>query len=112
MEESLGFVETCGLIAAIEAADAMNKAARVRIKTVCNADAALISVICTGDLASCKAAVDAGKSAAARVGELVNSNLIARSDIDTSKLVDHHLNHIFKNIPESAEQKSKPKKKK
>ncbi len=112
MEETLGFVETCGLIAAVEAADAMNKAARVRIKTVCNADAALISVICTGDLASCKAAVDAGKSAASRVGDLANSNLIARADNDTSKLVDHYLVHLFNIVPEDSEQKSKSKKKK
>ena len=55
--EALGFVETRGLVAAIEAADAMVKAARVRIKTVGNADAALISVICEGDLAACAAAV-------------------------------------------------------
>ena len=61
--EALGFVETRGLVAAIEAADAMVKAARVRIKTVGNADAALISVICEGDLAACAAAVDAGKAA-------------------------------------------------
>ena len=75
--ESLGFVETVGLVAAIEAADAMVKTAQVRVKTVCNADAALLSVICTGDLAACKAAVDAGKAAASRVGDCVNSNLIA-----------------------------------
>ncbi len=61
--EAMGFVETQGLVAAIEAADAMVKAARVRIKTVGNADAALISVICEGDLAACAAAVDAGKAA-------------------------------------------------
>ncbi len=46
--EALGFVETMGLVAAVEAADAMVKAARVRIKTVGNADAALITVICEG----------------------------------------------------------------
>lgn len=111
MEETLGFVETCGLIAAIEAADAMNKAARVRVKTVCNADAALISVICTGDLASCKAAVDAGKSAASRVGDVVNSLIIARADVDTSKMVDHHLNYLFTVDQDDSEDKSKPQSK-
>ena len=61
---SFGFVEAYGMVAAIEAADAMVKAARVRVKTVLNADVGMLSVICEGDLAACKAAVDAGKAAA------------------------------------------------
>ena len=81
--ESLGFVETMGLAAAIEAADAMVKAARVKVKTVLNADAGLLSVVCEGDLAACQAAVDAGKAAAARVGECLCANLIPRPDHDT-----------------------------
>ncbi len=93
--EAMGFVETQGLVAAIEAADAMVKAARVRIKTVGNADAALISVICTGDLAACAAAVDAGKAAAARVGDFVGSNLIARPDDDTEWLVSERVDAIM-----------------
>ncbi len=93
--EALGFVETQGLVAAIEAADAMVKAARVRIKTVGNADAALICVICEGDLAACSAAVDAGKAAAARVGDLVGGNLIPRPDDDTAALVTDHIDTIM-----------------
>lgn len=93
--ETMGFVETRGLVAAIEAADAMVKAARVRIKTVANADAALISVICEGDLAACAAAVDAGKAAAARVGDFVCSNLIARPDDDTESLVSGRIDTIM-----------------
>jgi microcompartment protein CcmL/EutN len=93
--EALGFVETRGLVAAIEAADAMVKAARVRIKTVGNADAALISVICEGDLAACAAAVDAGKAAAARVGDFVGSNLIPRPDDDTTSLVADRIDVIM-----------------
>jgi microcompartment protein CcmL/EutN len=93
--EAMGFVETQGLVAAIEAADAMVKAARVRIKTVGNADAALISVICEGDLAACAAAVDAGKAAAARIGDLVGSNLIARPDDDTAWLVAERVDTIM-----------------
>lgn len=92
--ESLGFVETMGLVAAIEAADAMVKAARVRVKTVGNADGGLLSVICEGDLASCKAAVDAGKTAAERVGEFVRSNVIPRPDGDTEHLVTEHIEGI------------------
>jgi microcompartment protein CcmL/EutN len=104
--EALGFVETRGLVAAIEAADAMVKAARVRIKTVGNADAALISVICEGDLAACAAAVDAGKAAAARVGDLVGSNLIPRPDDDTESLVAVRIDRI---MPRKRGAEDKPK---
>ena len=86
--ESLGFVETYGLVAAVEAADAMVKAARVRVRTVVNADLGLLSVICEGDLAACRAAVDAGKAAAAAVGDCVTSNLIGRPDPETEAFID------------------------
>ena len=76
--DSIGFVEAYGMVAAIEAADAMVKAARVNVKTVLNADVGMLSVICEGDLAACKAAVDAGKAAADRVGKCLSTNLIAR----------------------------------
>lgn len=92
--DSLGFVETMGLVAAIEAADAMVKAARVRVKTVVNADAGLLSVVCEGDLAACNAAVNAGKAAATAVGDLVSSNLIPRPDADTDLLIDNYLEAI------------------
>lgn len=93
--DSLGFVETMGMVAAIEAADAMVKAARVRVKTVVNADAGLLSVVCEGDLAACNAAVNAGKTAAAAVGDFVCSNLIPRPDADTDLLIDDYLDPIF-----------------
>ena len=96
--ESLGFVETVGLIAAIEAADAMVKTAQVRVKTVCTADAALLSVICTGDLAACKAAVDAGKAAASRVGDCVNSNLIARSGDGVDTFIQDGIGPLFEPV--------------
>ncbi len=76
--DSLGFVEAYGMVAAIEAADAMVKAARVNVKTVLNADVGMLSVICEGDLAACKAAVDAGKAAADAVGKCLSTNLIPR----------------------------------
>lgn len=94
-DESLGFVETMGLTAAIEAADAMVKAARVRVKTVVNADAGLLSVVCEGDLAACNAAVNAGKAAAAAVGDCLSSNLIARPDADVFRLIDDYLDALF-----------------
>lgn len=93
-----------GLVAAIEAADAMVKAARVKVKTVVNADAGLLSVICEGDLAACNAAVNAGKAAAAAVGDCVSSNLIARPDADTDLLIDDYLEAIV-NQPEAPPEK-------
>jgi microcompartment protein CcmL/EutN len=92
---ALGFVETLGLATAIEVADAMTKAARVRVKTVCNADAGLLSVVCEGGLAACKAAVDAGKAAAARMDKLLGSNLIARPYPDTHELVARRIRPMF-----------------
>jgi len=89
--ESLGFVETYGLVAAVEAADAMVKAARVRVRTVVNADLGLLSVICEGDLAACRAAVDAGKAAAAAVGDCVSTNLIGRPDPGTEAFIDRDI---------------------
>lgn len=94
--DALGFVETFGLIAAIETADAMGKAARVRIKSICNADAGLISVICEGDIASCRAAVDAGSAAAKRMNGFQTSNLIARPYEDTGALITEHVGPMFK----------------
>lgn len=89
--ESLGFVETHGLAAAIETADAMVKAARVRVKTVLNADFGLLSVVCEGDLAACKAAVEAGKASAERMGGFVSCNLIARPDDDTGAMITEYV---------------------
>jgi len=105
--ESLGFVETYGLVAAVEAADAMVKAARVRVKTVVNADLGLLSVICEGDLAACKAAVDAGKAAAARVGDCISTNLIPRPDADTEELIDKYIH--TKITPNDAAKAAGPK---
>lgn len=93
--DALGFVEVFGLIAAVEAADAMGKAARVRVKNVCNADAGLITVVCEGDIAACKAAVDAGCAAAKRLGRLVAVNLIARPYEDTNELISGHVGSMF-----------------
>lgn len=88
--ESLGFVETHGLAAGIETADAMVKAARVRVKTVLNADG-LISVVCEGDLAACRAALEAGKASAERMGGYVSCNLIARPDDDTGAMINEYV---------------------
>lgn len=103
--QSIGLVETVGLIPAVEAADAMAKAARVTVVSVANADAGLISVICTGDLAACNAAVDAGKAAASRVGECVNSTLIPRPDADMHKLLLEKVGSVFASAKKKEETK-------
>jgi microcompartment protein CcmL/EutN len=107
--DSLGFVETIGLVAAVEAADAMVKAARVQVRTVANADAGLLSVVCQGDLAACMAAVDAAKAAAARVGGVVTSNIIARPEGDTEALVTKRIGSIISPPPAPPEEKPKGK---
>lgn len=91
--QSYGFIETRGLIGAIEAADAMAKAAHVRLVTRRGVGAGLVTVVCEGDLASCQAAVEAGRNAAVRVGELVAAHVIARPDRETEGLVMIMLGH-------------------
>ena len=77
-EAAIGMVETKGYTGAIEATDGMAKAANVTISRSIAIGGGLITVVCRGDVASVKAAVDAGSKAAARVGELVASHVIPR----------------------------------
>ncbi len=77
---ALGMVETRGLIAAIEAADAMVKAADVRLIAIEQTVAALMTAHIEGEVAAVKAAVEAGKAAAERIGEVVSVHVIARPD--------------------------------
>lgn len=80
---ALGFVETRGLVAAYEAADAMLKASSVELVTMERTEAALITVVVEGDTAAVQSAVDAGRAAAARVGEVLSSHVIARPAAET-----------------------------
>jgi ethanolamine utilization protein EutM len=80
MPKALGLVETRGLVAAIEAADAMVKAANVILIGKEKTDPALITVKIVGETAAVKSAVDAGASAAKRVGELVSIHIIPQPD--------------------------------
>lgn len=86
--ESLGFIETKSFTGAIEASDAMVKAAKVKLLNHFRIGGALVTVVVKGDLASCIAAVEAGKEAAMKVGELLSSNVIARPFEDTDHLVN------------------------
>jgi len=71
-------VETLGLVSAIEASDAMVKAARVELLGYEKIDAGLVTVMVRGDIGAVHAATDAGADAARRVGELVSVHVIAR----------------------------------
>lgn len=75
---ALGMIETRGLVGAIEAADAMLKAANVELLSKTRIGGGLITVMVTGDVGAVKAATDAGAAAAERVGELISVHVIAR----------------------------------
>lgn len=74
--EALGMIETRGLVAAIEAADAMTKAAKVVLVGQEHIGSAFVTVMVRGDVGAVKAAVDAGAAAARRVGDLVSVHVI------------------------------------
>ena len=76
--EALGMIETKGLVATIEAADAMVKAANVVLVGYEKIGAGFVTAIVRGDVAAVKAATDAGAAAARRVGELVGVHVIPR----------------------------------
>ena len=78
MTDALGMVETRGLVGAVEAADAMVKAANVTLIGREQVGSGLVTVMVRGDVGAVKAATDAGASAASRVGELVSVHVIPR----------------------------------
>ncbi|MEE2710733.1 MAG: BMC domain-containing protein [Gemmatimonadota bacterium] len=82
--EALGMIETHGLVALIEAADAMAKAAEVKLVKYEKVGGGYVTVMCRGDVAAVKASIDAGAAAAERVGEVVSAHIIPRphSDVD------------------------------
>ena len=87
MMESLGMIETRGLVAAIEAADAMAKAANVTLVGTEKIGSGLVSVMVRGDVGAVKAAVEAGGAAASRLGEVVATHVIPRPHTDVEKLL-------------------------
>lgn len=87
MEEALGMIETRGLVAMIEATDAMLKAAKVSFAGTRKVGSGYVSVCVVGDVAAVKAAVDAGAAAGARVGEVVSVNVIARPHDGLAKIL-------------------------
>ncbi|KAB8139423.1 BMC domain-containing protein [Gracilibacillus oryzae] len=87
MNESLGIIETRGLTASIEAADAMLKAANVEVVGSEKIGSGLVSVIIKGDVGAVKAATEVGAEAAGRVGEVVAVHVIPRPHSDVNKLL-------------------------
>jgi ethanolamine utilization protein EutM len=86
-QEALGLVETRGLVGAIEAADAMAKAANVVLVGYEKIGSGLVTVMVRGDVGAVKAATDAGAAAAQKVGEVVSIHVIPRPHTDTEKIL-------------------------
>ena len=87
VQQALGMVETRGLVAAVEAADAMLKAANVTLVGTEKIGSGLVSVMVRGDVGAVKAAVEAGASNASRLGELVATHVIPRPHTDVEKIL-------------------------
>jgi len=87
MPKAIGMIETRGLVGSIEAADAMLKAASVELVNQEKIDGALVTVLVEGDVGAVQAAVEAGREAAKRVGELVSAHVIPRIDEETYGIV-------------------------
>jgi len=85
--EALGLVETRGLIGAVEAADAMVKAANVILIGKEYIGSGYVTVMVRGDVGAVKAATDAGAAAARRVGELVSVHVIPRPHEHVEKIL-------------------------
>ncbi len=86
-QEALGMIETRGLVAAIEAADAMVKSAEVVLIGTEKIGSGLVSVMVRGDVGAVKAATEAGSSAASKLGELIAVHVIPRPHTDVEKIL-------------------------
>jgi len=87
MNNALGLIETKGLVAAVEAADAMVKAANVTLVGKEHVGGGLVTVMVRGDVGAVKAATDAGAAAAQRVGELISVHVIPRPHGDVESIL-------------------------
>ncbi len=86
-QQALGLIETRGMVALVEATDAALKAANVAYRGWKQVGSALVTVMFEGDVAAVKAAVDAGAAAAAKIGEVVSVDVIARPHGDVAKIL-------------------------
>ncbi|MFR7992943.1 MAG: BMC domain-containing protein [Lachnospiraceae bacterium] len=85
--QALGMIETRGLVASIEAADAMLKAANVVMVGTEKIGSGLVSIMVRGDVAAVKAAVEAGSATAAKLGEVVAVHVIPRPHAEVEKIL-------------------------
>ena len=85
--EALGMVETRGLVASIEAADAMVKSANVQLVGTEKIGSGLVSVLVRGDVGAVKSAVDAGAAAAGHLGEVIAVHVIPRPHADVERIL-------------------------
>ena len=86
---ALGMIETRGLTASIEAADAMVKAANVQLVGKEQVGGGLVTVMVRGDVGAVKAATDAGAAAAEKVGELISVHVIPRPHVEVDGILPH-----------------------
>ena len=86
-QEALGMVETRGLTAAIEAADAMTKSAEVKLIGTEKIGSGLVTVMVRGDVGAVKPSVESGSEAAGKLGELVAAHVIPRPHSDVEKIL-------------------------
>lgn len=87
MTEALGMIECRSFPAVVEAADAAVKAAKVELVSYEKTGGGYVSIIVRGDVAAVKAAVDAGQTAASRVGEVVTVHVIARPHVNVDAVM-------------------------
>ena len=92
-QRAQGFVETAGLVLAIQVADVMAKAAKVEVVMAHKVDGLRVCVICEGDVAACKASVDAGAELARSLNGLLGSNVIPRP-ADGSGTLQQHIDDL------------------
>jgi ethanolamine utilization protein EutK len=98
MINALGLLEVDGMVAAVDAADAMLKAANVRLLSHEVLDPGRLTLVVEGDLAACRAALDAGSAAAQRTGRVISRREIGRPEEDTQRLIGG-----FQRLPQTPE---------
>ena len=89
MSDAIGMIETRGYVAALAAADAMVKAANVRLVSREQVGSGLVAVVINGDVGAVKAATEAGAETAGVIGELVSIHVIPRPHADLTKVFGH-----------------------
>lgn len=89
-EQALGLIETIGMVPALDACDKMLKAADVELISYENIGSTLVTIIVKGDVAACKASVEAGAKAAAAIGTLTAQNVMPRPITDIGDIVSCH----------------------